>query len=67
MEIDPDLTDPTAEPVAPVPLCVDSEGAFVLCDSQVVTWLLAYRGALAEANADKRAISVLGEREAGHD
>lgn len=60
--IDLSLTEPTPDPVPPAPLCVDSDGAAVLCDSQVTSWLEAYRFALEKANVDKALIREISSQ-----
>lgn len=59
--VDPSLTEPTQAPTIPVPLCIAPDGYPVLCDGQVVMWLLQMEAALQLANADKAAIAELGK------
>lgn len=53
------LTAPTPAPTRPAPGCVDQDARPVLCNRQIDLWLVAYRRALAECNADKAAIAAL--------
>lgn len=62
--IDESLTESTPEPAAPVPLCVDPDGAAVLCDTQLALWVQWLRAALASANADKAGIREISRQTA---
>lgn len=57
--VDETLTEKTAAPATPVPLCVDAQGVPVLCDSQIGLWVRGYEAALGSCNADKQAIATL--------
>lgn len=56
---DETLTAETPAPDKPVPLCVDAQGAAVLCDSQIGLWVRGLEAALGQCNDDKRAIAML--------
>lgn len=59
VSVDETLTAKTPFPAKPVPLCVDSQGVPVLCDSQIGLWVRSCEAALGSCNADKGAIATL--------
>lgn len=61
--IDESLTEETPPPHAPAPLCVDfNTGEPVLCDMQLVLWIVQLQESLEKANVDKLLIRQISSQ-----